>query len=73
MLHLPDFYNGQFVTHEILSEKKFAKILADKQQILRCLTIRKLIWKIKPARDIIGSTDWNENRREHGGKYKWFY
>ncbi len=24
------FYDGQFVTHEILSEKKFDKILADK-------------------------------------------
>lgn len=24
------FYDGQLVTHEILSEKKFAKILADK-------------------------------------------
>ncbi len=25
------FYNGEFVTHEILSEKKFEKILADKE------------------------------------------
>lgn len=24
------FYNGEFVTHEILSEKKFEKILANK-------------------------------------------
>ena len=25
------FYNGEFITHEILSEKKFEKILADKE------------------------------------------
>ncbi|SEN18617.1 YoaP domain-containing protein, partial [Hydrogenoanaerobacterium saccharovorans] len=24
------FYNGEFVTHEILNDKKFDKVLADK-------------------------------------------
>jgi len=35
------FYDGQFVTHEILSEKKFDKILVSKG------LLRKLIWVLK--------------------------
>ena len=30
----PLFYDGQFVTHEILSEKKSDKILTDKVQLI---------------------------------------